>query len=164
MVDSKQLETLPKAGAYPPDAAAPISSSTDSLGDLQYGHDPSQNTRAALQSYRRALFLVFRRADSQLREVFHVASRLPDRHGKEAVDMGCGTGAFTKALKSEGWDVGGIDVAEAMVRGQAGSGVLPPLSIGDAIAGLEFPDKSVDLVSAAYVAHGLVRADKNSAV
>jgi len=84
--------------------------------------------------------------------------RLPDPAGKTALDLGCGTGAFSLALREEGWKVQGIDVAAAMV-GQARKRGLE-CGIGDVLEGLGFPDASFDLVSAAYVAHGLAPEDR----
>ncbi len=80
-------------------------------------------------------------------------SALPDPRGRRALDIGCGTGAFTAALKSAGWDVSGVDAARAMVSQAGRRGVS--CTLADAVGGLPFPDKSFDLVSAAYVAHGL---------
>lgn len=83
---------------------------------------------------------------------------LGNPEGKRALDLGCGTGAFTAALRSEGWDAEGIDGAHAMVA-QAGKSGLR-CSVSDVLKGLEIPDKSYDLVTAAYVAHGLRRPDR----
>ncbi len=41
---------------------------------------------------------------------------LPSPEGRRALDLGCGTGAFTDALRKEGWDVQGVDVAPSMVE------------------------------------------------
>ncbi len=83
---------------------------------------------------------------------------LPDPHGATALDLGCGTGAFTAALRAEGWDVHGVDVAAGMVEQARSRGV--GCSIGNVLKGLPYPDHSFDLVSAAYVAHGLRRDDR----
>ena len=83
---------------------------------------------------------------------------MPDPKGKRALDIGCGSGAFTQALKNEGWNVDGVDAARAMVAYAGKSGVL--CTYGNALKGLAFPDKSYDLVTAAYVAHGLPAADR----
>jgi len=85
-------------------------------------------------------------------------AELPEPRGKKALDIGCGTGAFTRALEREGWEVRGVDVAAAMARQGARRGLS--CAVGDAIAGLGFPDQSFDLVTAAYVAHGLRRPDR----
>lgn len=85
-------------------------------------------------------------------------SALPDPEGKQALDIGCGTGAFTAALRKEGWATKGIDAANAMVS-HAGRRGLSCVR-GNVLDGLPFSDKSFDLVSAAYVAHGLVREDR----
>ena len=74
------------------------------------------------------------------------------------MDIGCGTGAFTAALQHEGWKVEGIDAAQAMVS-QARSKNLN-CSKGDILNGLDHPDASFDLVTAAYVAHGLRQDDR----
>ncbi|MFA5851266.1 MAG: class I SAM-dependent methyltransferase [Spirochaetales bacterium] len=78
---------------------------------------------------------------------------LPDPKGKRALDIGCGSGAFTQALKNEGWDTDGVDAAPAMVAQAGKLGVS--CRYGNVLNGLPFPEKSYDLVSAAYVAHGL---------
>lgn len=83
---------------------------------------------------------------------------LPDPSGKLALDIGCGTGAFTSALRAEGWEVRGVDVARGMVTQARRKGL--PCSVGDILGGLSFDDKSFDLVSAAYVAHGLMKDDR----
>ena len=85
-------------------------------------------------------------------------SFLPDPAGKQALDLGCGTGAFATVLKGEGWDVRGIDAAEKMVAKARRVGI--DASVGDVLAGLPLADKSFDLVSAAYVVHGLEREDR----
>ena len=83
---------------------------------------------------------------------------LPDPAGKRALDIGCGTGAFTAALRNEGWDVTGVDVARGMIKQAQRKGV--PCKVGDILSGLSHADGSFDLVSAAYVAHGLKTDDR----
>ena len=83
---------------------------------------------------------------------------LPDPAGRRALDIGCGTGAFTRALAREGWEVRGVDVARAMLERARSRGLS--CDPGDALRGLAEPDGSFDLVTAAYVAHGLRREDR----
>lgn len=83
---------------------------------------------------------------------------LPDTAGKRALDLGCGTGAFTSALRAEGWDVQGVDVSGGMVAQARRRGVA--CSRGDILGGLGHVDGAFDLVSAAYVAHGLKADDR----
>ena len=83
---------------------------------------------------------------------------MPDPRGKRALDIGCGSGAFTRALKQEGWDVDGVDAAQAMVAQAERLGVA--CMYGNVLNGLPFPDGSYDLVTAAYVAHGLPAKDR----
>ena len=78
---------------------------------------------------------------------------LPDPAGKLALDIGCGTGAFTNALRADGWQVQGVDVANGMVAQARRRGV--PCAVANVLEGLSYADHSFDLVSAAYVAHGL---------
>lgn len=85
-------------------------------------------------------------------------SLLPDPAGRRALDIGCGTGAFTRALAREGWEVRGVDVARAMLERARTQGLS--CDPGDALRGLAEPDSSFDLVTAAYVAHGLRREDR----
>lgn len=73
----------------------------------------------------------------------------------EILDLGCGTGAFGAAFSGEGHKVTGIDLAERMVSLASKRGLI--CRHGNALEGLDFPDSSFDLVTAAYVAHGLDR-------
>jgi SAM-dependent methyltransferase len=74
------------------------------------------------------------------------------------LDIGCGSGAFTQALKDEGWDTDSVDAAPGMIAYAKKRGLL--CRYGNVLLGLPFPDKSYDLVTAAYVAHGLKAEDR----
>ncbi|RKX93491.1 MAG: class I SAM-dependent methyltransferase [Spirochaetes bacterium] len=71
------------------------------------------------------------------------------------LDIGCGTGAFTKAWEDMGFDVTGVDSASRMVALGVKRGLK--CSQGNALEGLSFPDGSFKLVVFSYVAHGLDR-------
>lgn len=73
--------------------------------------------------------------------------------GARVLDIGCGTGAFAYSLEEHGYDVTGVDIAPNMIEKAAANGV--DCRQGDITAGLDFADDSFDLVTAAYVAHGL---------
>lgn len=83
---------------------------------------------------------------------------LAEPAGRTALDIGCGTGAFTTALRNAGWNVTGVDAAAGMVGQAARRGVR--CINKNILAGLPFADASQDLVTAAYVAHGLRAADR----
>lgn len=85
-------------------------------------------------------------------------SALPDPKGKNALDLGCGTGAFTAALRREGWQAQGVDIAPGMLAQAHKKGLS--CALGDVLQGLALEDHSFDLVSAAYVAHGLLKEDR----
>ena len=90
--------------------------------------------------------------------IFHSHHQLLPNGGK-ALDIGCGTGAFSRSLHLGGYRVLGVDLAPGMIR-QAR--VLNPemeFSLADGME-LPYPDKSFDLVTAAYVAHGLSPANR----
>ena len=69
------------------------------------------------------------------------------------LDIGCGTGAFSQSFTSQGFDVTGVDIAEHMVKHAVKRGIN--CHSGNVVDGLDFSDKSFDLVTSAYVAHGL---------
>lgn len=83
---------------------------------------------------------------------------LPSPNGKSALDIGCGTGAFTKALQTEGWEVQGIDASREMLAKATETGLR--CSMADILGDHDIPDKSFDLVSSAYVAHGMPLEDR----
>lgn len=73
--------------------------------------------------------------------------------GDNVLDIGCGTGAFAYSLQKQGYNVTGIDAAETMVEYGRQNDVS--CIKGDVTQGLSFSDNAFDLVTAAYVAHGL---------
>ncbi len=87
--------------------------------------------------------------------------RLGLARGGSVLDVGCGTGAFARALELEGFQVTGIDIAEKMVR----QGLRRNLDClpGNVLRGLPYPGRSFDLVSAVFVLHGL-RMDERQAL
>lgn len=88
---------------------------------------------------------------------------------KNVIDIGCGTGALCKVLQEYGFDVTGLDPAEAMIEiatkknSKAESGESSVSFIcGDVLEGLAFENNSFDLAISSYVAHGLMPKDRLS--
>jgi len=87
-------------------------------------------------------------------------SRLIDKYGhhlplgRKALDIGCGSGALSNALHNRGFEVTGVDFAPAMI--ELAQRLSPQVTFLDADGRqLPFPDKGFELVTAAYVVHGL---------
>lgn len=78
------------------------------------------------------------------------------------LDIGCGTGAFLNHLSHEGYTVTGVDAAEKMIQKarKLSPHIAPHFSTHDFIKGLPFKDKSFDMVTACYVAHGLMPEER----
>jgi len=99
---------------------------------------------------------------SQIRNYTEILSRyiykleVPD--GGRILDAGCGTGALTKAFADRDYEVIGIDIAGMMMRYGTKRGL--DCRYGNIIDGLDFEDKSFDLVTFAFVAHGLDKAKR----
>lgn len=86
---------------------------------------------------------------------------------QSVIDIGCGTGALCKVLQEYGLNVTGVDPAQAMLEiatKKAGKTEANKPSIafvcGDVLNGLPFRDSSYDLVTASYVAHGLMPQER----
>lgn len=81
-----------------------------------------------------------------------------------AIDIGCGPGALCAALQERGLRVSCVDRAAGMLavaRKRPGNAGIR-FSQGDALAGLDFPEKSFDIAIASHVAHGLEAADRQA--
>jgi SAM-dependent methyltransferase len=76
-----------------------------------------------------------------------------DKPGAKVLDLGCGSGAFARALENTGFEVTGVDLAPKMVK--AGRSRDLNCHIGDVTSGLDYSSDSFDIVTAAYAAHGL---------
>ncbi|MDA3955954.1 class I SAM-dependent methyltransferase [Oceanispirochaeta sp.] len=71
------------------------------------------------------------------------------------LDIGCGTGALIQSLSHYGFDVQGVDLAEKMLGHAVKRGLT--CRYGNVVEGLGMEDHSFDLVTSAFVAHGLDR-------
>ncbi len=78
--------------------------------------------------------------------------------GDRVLDIGCGTGAFAYSLQINGYNVIGVDASPAMVKKGRKNNVF--CIQGNILNGIDFADNSFDLVTAAYVAHGLNKFDR----
>lgn len=78
--------------------------------------------------------------------------------GDKVLDIGCGTGAFAYSLQNNGYNVLGVDASSAMVEKGLENNVNCIQK--NVVKGLDFPDNSFDLVTGAYVAHGLNRTNR----
>ena len=78
--------------------------------------------------------------------------------GAEVLDIGCGSGAFAAAFKERNLAVAGVDGAERMAAIARKRGL--ECTVADVTGKLPFPDRSYDLVTAAWVAHGLHGNDR----
>ena len=67
--------------------------------------------------------------------------------GEKVLDLGCGTGAFARALENAGFEVTGVDLAPKMVK--AGRSRDLDCLLGDVTAGLHYSAGSFDFVTAA---------------
>lgn len=80
---------------------------------------------------------------------------IPIIQGASVLDVGCGTGPFTAALRESGYNAEGVDIAPRMVS--QGKKADLECRQGDITKGLPFEDKSFDFTTAAFVAHGLTK-------
>ena len=76
---------------------------------------------------------------------------------REAIDIGCGTGALCHELRENGFLVTGVDSSSKMleVAGKKLKDEEVNLIHSDILAGLPFEDKSFDISFASFVAHGM---------
>ena len=82
-----------------------------------------------------------------------VLSELQLTPESKILDIGCGTGALGSAFKNHGFEVLGIDNADKMIRKAKKNGV--DCIIANALEEMNFEKDSFELVSAAFVAHGI---------
>ena len=97
--------------------------------------------------------------NSQSRNYTRTVSKYFDKldvpRGGRILDVGCGTGALTHVLVERGYTVIGVDIAGMMMRYGIKRGL--DCRYGNIVEGLDFEDNSFDLVTFAYVAHGMDR-------
>lgn len=93
----------------------------------------------------------------------YIINRYP--HGSTLLDVGCGTAALS-ALLSDHFTVHAVDGSERMIS-QAQR--LHPhqsitFSVANLLGGLPFPNQSFDVVTAAFVLHGLTPQEREVAL
>ena len=82
-------------------------------------------------------------------------SELDLNTGDFILDIGCGTGAFSKTFSQASYDVTGVDISERMLKYARKNGIQ--CFHGNIIEGLNLEDKSFNLVTSALVCHGIDR-------
>lgn len=102
-------------------------------------------------------------ARSQRLAVERLLERIGPLQGLRALDVGCGTGRWTRLLASRGTDATGVDRSEAMAREARRRSPEVAFETADAAA-LPFPDDSFDLAVAVTVIQHLTPEDQRLAV
>lgn len=82
--------------------------------------------------------------------------------GKTVLDIGCGTGTLSRAMYENGYKVTGIDGSPNMIRESKNMNKETTIEfkVGNFLEGLDYPDSSFDIVTAAFVAHGLKKEQR----
>jgi SAM-dependent methyltransferase len=80
-----------------------------------------------------------------------------------AIDIGCGTGRWTRLLHAAGFDAQGFDVAPAMVARASELAPAVPFGVASATA-LPVEDEGVDLVTCITVLHHIPLREQEDAV
>ena len=75
--------------------------------------------------------------------------------GSSVLDVGCGPGPFGAAFKHFGFSVTGVDGSPKMASIALSNGL--ECRVADATEKVPFPDRSFDMATAAYLAHGFPR-------
>lgn len=95
--------------------------------------------------------------NSQVRKYGDIYHRYKERidltKNSNILDIGCGTGAFSKTFLLNGHNITGIDISEKMLGYARKNGINA--NQGNIVDGLGYKDKSFDHVITSYVAHGL---------
>jgi SAM-dependent methyltransferase len=80
------------------------------------------------------------------------ARRINPQRGEACVDLGCGTGAFTRQLKSFGLKLTGIDISPKLIEIATAQSEGEQYRVGD-IMSTELPDGSFDIIVFSGILH-----------
>lgn len=104
--------------------------------------------------------LFFDKQVEKYNELYHRFEELLNlKPNSDILDIGCGTGAFSKTFMLNGHNISGVDISEKMLHYARGKGINA--SLGNVVDGLAYDDKSFDYVISAFVTHGLDRDKRN---
>lgn len=78
------------------------------------------------------------------------------------LDIGCGTGALCYVLNEQGYHVTGVDASPEMICQAQKHNRQNEINfaVANVFNGLNFKDKSFDIVISAYVAHGMQKPER----
>jgi SAM-dependent methyltransferase len=98
-------------------------------------------------------------SDTYLRAHDEVLADLVELRGRRVVDVGCGSGALVRWLRSEGADVVGVECGEIMLRAAHDADPDHPEAYLEGVGqDLPLPDDSADVVVFSYSLHHVPRA------
>lgn len=97
--------------------------------------------------------------DTRLRTHNEVLADLVELRGRRVVDVGCGSGALVRWLRSQGADVVGVECGEFMLRAAHEADPDHPEAYLEGVGqDLPLPDDSADVVVFSYSLHHVPRA------
>ncbi len=99
------------------------------------------------------------RPETRLRTHNEVLADLVELRGRRVVDVGCGSGALVRWLRSQGADVVGVECGEFMLRAAHDADPDHPEAYLEGVGqDLPLPDDSADVVVFSYSLHHVQRA------